>query len=300
MCYNIRFHPMKATDSSTAAPVPAEREKVTICIIAGNEEKNIRRCLESVRWADEIVVVDSFSRDRTFEIAKEYTDRVYQQEWRGYVAQKALAKSYATMPWVMFVDADEEVSEPLRREILSLLEKGVPEEIAGFDFPRMVWFLNRWIRHGDWYPDRKLRLFRRDRGSCGGAEPHDRIYVQGRVGHLHSPLFHYTYDNIEDQFETLNRFSRISASGQKPRSLVTILWHMVMDPPYRFFRCYVLRRGFLDGVPGYIIASAAAFGTFAKYAKLWERLHALPVPGQMDKSESQEVQESDVRKVQKP
>ncbi len=290
MCYNIHFHPMKATASSSTAPASAEREKVTVCIIAGNEEKNIRRCLESVRWADEIVVVDSFSRDRTFEIAKEYTDRVYQHEWRGYVAQKVLAKSYATKPWIMFVDADEEVSAPLRDEILSLLEKGVPNEIAGFDFPRMVWFLDRWIRHGDWYPDRKLRLFRSDRGTCGGTEPHDRIYVQGRVGHLRSPLFHYTYDSIEDQFETLNRFSRISAAGQRHRALATILWHMAMDPPFRFLRCYFLRRGFLDGVPGFIIASTVAFGTFAKYAKLWERLHARPAPGQQTKPEGAKVQ----------
>ena len=266
------------TDPATAKPTAVPREKVTVCIIAGNEEKNIRRCLESVQWADEIVVVDSFSRDRTFEIATEYTSRVYQHKWRGYVAQKVLAKSYATMPWIMFVDADEEVSIPLRDEILAHLEKGVPNEIAGFDFPRMVWFLNRWIKHGDWYPDRKLRLFRSDRGTCGGTEPHDRIYVQGRVGHLRSPLFHYTYDSIDDQFETLNRFSRISAAGQKTRTLAAILWHMVMDPPFRFLRCYVLRRGFLDGVPGFIVAVTAAFGTFSKYAKLWERLHARPAP----------------------
>ena len=270
-------------------PVPtsatnASREKVTVCIIAGNEEKNIRRCLESVRWADEIVVVDSFSKDRTFDIAKEYTERAYQHEWRGYVAQKALAKSYATMPWVMFVDADEEVSEDLRDEILTLLTKGVPDQVAGFDFPRMVWFLNRWIRHGDWYPDRKLRLFRCDRGTCGGTEPHDRIYVQGKVRHLHAPLFHYTYDSIDDQFETLNRFSRISANGQKNRSLSSILYHMVLDPPFRFIRCYFGRHGFLDGIPGLIIACTIAFGTFSKYAKLWERLHAKPAPRQCPES----------------
>ena len=256
----------------------SHREKVSVCIIAGNEERNIRRCLESVRWADEIVVVDSFSKDRTYEIAKEYTDRVYQSEWRGYVEQKALAKSYARMPWVMFVDADEEVSDALRDEILSRLGHGVPDEIAGFDFPRMVWYLDRWIRHGDWYPDRKLRLFRSDRGTCAGTEPHDRIYVQGRVGHLRSPLFHYTYDSIDDQFETLNRFSRISANGQGRRSTLNILWHMFMDPPFRFLRCYILRCGFLDGIPGIIIASTIAFGTFSKYAKLWEKLHTRPAP----------------------
>lgn len=254
------------------------REKVTVCIIAGNEEKNIRRCLESVRWADEIVVVDSFSKDRTFEIAKEYTDRVFQHPWHGYIEQKALAKSYARMPWVMFIDADEEVSTPLREEILALLTKGVPEPIAGFDFPRMVWFLNRWIRHGDWYPDRKLRLFRRERGTCGGTEPHDRIYVQGKVKHLHAPLYHYTYDSIDDQFETLNRFSRISAYGQDQRPFAILLLHILLDPPFRFLRSYFFRCGFLDGIPGLIVATTIAFGTFSKYAKHWERFHARESP----------------------
>ncbi len=253
--------------AATAAP----REKVTVCIIAGNEEKHIRCCLESVRWADEIVVIDSFSRDRTFEIAREYTSRAYQHEWRGYVAQKALAKSYATMPWVMFVDADEEVSPALQKEIVNLLSHPIPTEIAGFDFPRMVWFLNRWIRHGDWYPDRKLRLFRRDRGECGGTEPHDRIYVQGRVAHLRHPLYHYTYDDIEDQFRTLNRFSSISAAGHTPMRTGPLLFHMVFDSLYRFLRCYVIRGGFLDGVPGFIVATTVAFGTFSKHAKLWEK-----------------------------
>ncbi len=259
---------------SSAKPTNVPREKVSVCIITGNEEKNIRRCLESVRWADEIVVVDSQSTDRTREIALEYTDRVYEHPWRGYVAQKALAKDYATMPWIMFVDADEQVSEPLRDEVLQLLSSGVSEAYAGFDFPRMVWFLNRWIRHGDWYPDRKLRLFRSDRGVCGGTEPHDRIYVQGKVGHLKSPLFNFTYEDITDQFETMNRFSGISANGEKRRSRFGILFHLLFDPPSRFFRCYVLRRGFLDGVPGLVVATTAAFGTFSKYAKLWERLYA--------------------------
>ena len=259
--------------SRSAKPPAAPREKVTVCIITGNEEKNIRRCLESVRWADEIIVVDSLSTDKTCDIAREYTDRIYKHPWRGYVAQKALAKKYATMPWVMFIDADEQVSEPLRDEILEHLTKGVDNAYAGFDFPRMVWFLNRWIRHGDWYPDRKLRLFRSDRGVCGGTEPHDRIYVQGKVGHLKAPLFHFTYDDTDDQFETMNRFSRISANGMAHRSRAGIIFHLVFDPPFRFFRCYVLRRGFLDGVPGLVVAMTAAFGTFSKYAKLWERLY---------------------------
>ncbi len=251
--------------------VPRQREAISVCIIAGNEEENIRRCLESVRWADETIVVDSFSTDRTREIALEYTPRVVQHRWLGYIGQKVLAKSLARHPWVMFVDADEEVSDELRREILRTFDAGIPEAVAGFDFPRMVWFLGRWIRHGEWYPDIKLRLFRKRLGSCVGTEPHDRIYVRGEVRHLSAPLHHYTYTDISDQIATINRFSSISAQSVNCRGCWGILFRLFFHPPFRFFRSYLLKRGFLDGVPGLIVSGAIAFGTFAKYAKQWER-----------------------------
>ena len=251
----------------------ADHPFLSVCIIAGNEEVNIRRCLESATWADEIVVVDSFSRDRTPEIAREYTDRVFQHRWMGYIGQKAIARNLARGEWILFVDADEAVSPALREQILSTLRRGVPEPVAGFDFPRQVWFLNRWIRHGDWYPDAKLRLFRKGRGRCSGIEPHERIEAEGEVRHLSAPLFHYTYENIADQIDTINRFSSIGASSAATRhipSRLAILWGMLLHPPFRFFRCYFLRRGFMDGIAGLVIARAIAFGTFVKYAKLWE------------------------------
>ena len=150
--------------------------------------------------------------------------------------------------------------------------KGVPDDVNGFDFPRQVWFLNRWIRHGDWYPDTKLRLFRRTRGACAGQEPHEKVVVEGRIGHLKSPLHHYTYDSIQDQISTLNRFSTISAEGGHfSRSRAKVLFGIFAHAPFRFFRCYFLKLGFLDGLPGLIIAVASSFGTFIKYAKLWEK-----------------------------
>ena len=247
-------------------------EKISVCIITGNEEKNIRRCLESVTWADEVVIVDSFSTDRTVEIASEFTDRIYRHRWLGYIAQKAVAKSLARFEWVLFVDADEVVSNALRKEIFNTFLHGVPSDVDGFDFPRQVWFLNRWIRHGDWYPDTKLRLFRRVKGECCGVEPHERVQISGKVRHMRSPLFHYTYTNIEDQIATLNRFSSISANVHKTKhSVMHMLFGMFFRAPFRFFRCYVLRMGFMDGIPGIIIAVASSFGTFIKYAKSWER-----------------------------
>jgi len=245
-------------------------EKISACITAGNEEKNIRRCLESVRWADEIVVVDSFSTDRTVEICREYTPLVYQHKWLGYIGQKNLIKDMAAGPWILFIDADEEISPSLRDEILAEFRTDASRGVDGYEFPRLVRYLGRWITHGDWYPDLKLRLFRKEHGTCSGQEPHDRITVQGHVKRLDSPMHHYTYDGISDQLTTVNRFSTISAEGQHEDGRPFRLWDILLRPPARFLRGYVLRRGFLDGVPGLIIAVVSAFGVFAKYAKLWE------------------------------
>jgi glycosyltransferase involved in cell wall biosynthesis len=245
-------------------------EKITVCIIAGNEERNIRRCLESAKWANEIVVLDSFSKDRTVEICHEYTDRVYQHEWMGYIGQKNLIKDMATGPWIFFLDADEEISPALRAEIETEFSSGNAGDFAGYEFPRLVWYLGRWIYHGDWYPDTKLRLFRKDRGKCGGQEPHDRIYVDGRVKQLKNPLFHYTYTDISNQLATMNRFTTITAIGKQKNGRIFRLSDVTIRPVLRFLRCYILKRGFLDGIPGLVIATFTALSVFSKYAKLWE------------------------------
>ncbi len=243
-------------------------ERISVCIICGNEIKNIERCLKSVTWADEILVLDSFSDDGTFEIAKKYTDKVFRHKWLGYIAQKKLIAEKATGPWILFVDADEEVSNGLRAEIEQKFSKPIPEGVNGFNCPRLVPYLGRWIWHGDWYPDLKLRLFRKAYGECGGEEPHDRIIVTGKVRNLRNPLNHYTYDNITDQISQINRFSSISADTKRMRSAG--LFRLLFHPLFRFVKCYFFKLGFLDGIPGLIIAGNVAFGTFAKYAKLWE------------------------------
>lgn len=246
------------------------RETISACITAGNEEPNIRRCLESVKWADEIVVVDSFSSDRTEEICKEYTDRVYAHRWLGYIGQKNLIKDLAKKDWVLFLDADEEISPALRDEILEEFEKGTSREFAGFEFPRLVKYLGRWIRHGDWYPDLKLRLFRKELGECGGKEPHDRLIVDGPVRRLDSCMYHYTYTGISDQVSTINRFSTITAVGKHEEGVKFRLVDLIFRPIYRFLRGYIFKLGFLDGFAGLVVAVTTSFGVFIKYAKLWE------------------------------
>lgn len=252
------------------------REHISACITAGNEENNIRRCLDSVKWVNEIVVVDSFSSDRTVDICKEYTDLVYEHKWMGYIGQKNLIRDLASGPWILFIDADEEVSEALRDEILSEFESGANRDFAGYEFPRLVRYLGRWITHGDWYPDVKLRLFRKDLGVCGGKEPHDRTTVDGLVKRLTSDLYHYTYPGISDQLETLNKFSTITAESLDEDNKSFYLFDLIFRPWFKFVRCYVANRGFLDGIPGFIIATTTAYGVFTKYAKLWERQKIRP------------------------
>lgn len=243
--------------------------KISACVTAGNEEEKIAACLASLTWCDEIVVVDSFSEDKTYEISKRYTPLVFQHKWEGYIAQKNYIRTLARYPWILFIDADEIVSADLRAEIEQEFNRG-PGEIVGYQFPRMVHCLDKWIRHGEWYPDIKLRLFLKDRGHSEGREPHDRVFVDGPVKTLRSPLYHFTYDDITDHIETLNRFSSISAREKFAHGEKFRWTDLIFRPPWRFFKSYILKRGFLDGWQGFIIARMSSYGVFIKYAKLME------------------------------
>ncbi len=245
------------------------REKISACIIAFNEERKIRRCLQSVTWCDEIIVMDSFSTDRTPDICREFTDRVVQHEWLGYVGQRNTIRDLASHPWILYLDSDEEISDGLRDEILAEFDPGPPKH-DGYEFPRQVYFLGRWIRHGEWYPDVKLRLFRKDLGRTEGIEPHDHVVVTGSIKRLRNPVWHYTYDDLRDQMEQANRFSTITAQ-QKFVAGARFHWgDLFFRSFFHFFKGYILRGGFLDGAHGFIIAWVCAFGAFLKYAKLWE------------------------------
>lgn len=251
------------------------REKISACVMAGNEERKIARCLRSLAWCDEIVVLDSFSTDRTVAIAREFTNRIYQHEWLGYVGQRNLVREYALHPWVLFLDSDEELSPDLRDEILGEFERG-PGRYVGYEFPRQVYYLGRWIRHGEWYPDIKLRLFKKEYGRTEGEEPHDRVAVRGPVKRLRHPIWHYTYDDLADQMRTVNRFTTITAQQRYVGGKEARLLDLTVRPILRFVRGYVLQRGFLDGRHGLAIAAVSSFSVFLKYAKQWElgRKHA--------------------------
>ena len=246
------------------------RPEISAIVVCFNEEDNIRDCLESLRWCDEIVVVDSFSSDGTVEICRQYTDRVIQRPWAGYRDQKAFAHSQATKDWVMLVDADERVPPELRDEIRDALRR-FGSRYAAFLVPRLVYYLGRWWRRGGWYPDYDIRLFRRDLAIWGGSDPHERILVSGKARRLKQPLHHFSYRDIGDHLRRINHFTDVSSGelrGQGKR------WHWMDNlsrPAFRFFRSYVWKRGFVEGFPGFFVAATAAVYVFLKYAKLRER-----------------------------
>lgn len=243
--------------------------KISACVTAGNEEDKIAECLKALAWCDEVIVVDSYSKDCTFEISKQYATKAVQHPWEGYIGQKNYIRSLASCPWILFVDADEVVSPDLREEIETLFATE-HEDAAGYQIPRMVHYLGRWIRHGEWYPDRKLRLFRKDKGHSGGEEPHDRVVVDGPVKNLRHPLYHYTYDDVADHLNTINRFSTISAKAKLAKGARHRWSNLLFRPLWRFFRSYFLKLGFLDGGPGLLVAIFASYGVFCKYAKIYE------------------------------
>src|SRR5512140_1703678 len=249
----------------------AGREPLSCTIICHDEEEGIRAALESVKWCDEIVVVDSFSTDRTVEICREYTDRVYQRPWPGFVEQKAFALEQTRCPWVLNLDADERVSPELRREIEGVLRS---PDADGYYVPRLVYYLGRWWRRGGWYPDYRLRLFRRDKVVWGGIDPHEKVVLNGRSRRLRGPLLHYTYRDVGDHVATINGFSGVAARELLLRGRETTWPDLVLRPLWRFFRFYVLRRGFTQGLAGLFVAQSAAFYVFARYAKLWEAVDA--------------------------
>jgi glycosyltransferase involved in cell wall biosynthesis len=256
-----------------------DRVPLSACIIAFNEERNILAALESVAFADELIVVDSHSRDATRALAagfrgktpegNEVRPRVIERDWPGHVEQKNFAIDQAAHDWVLAVDADERVSPELRREIEAVLARG--EAVAdGYTMPRKTWYLGKWIRHGGWYPDRKLRLFRRSRGRWGGINPHDHVHVEGRVQELAGDLLHYSYRDLADHLRTVNSFTDIAAREKALRDVRWPVARMLVHPPFKFLKMYVLKRGFLEGTAGLIMAGIGALYVFLKYAKLWE------------------------------
>jgi glycosyltransferase involved in cell wall biosynthesis len=242
---------------------------LSVIVITKNEEANIRDCLQSVRWADELVVLDSGSTDRTASIARELSARVYEAEWEGFGRTKSRALSKATQEWVLSLDADERVPEELASEIQNIL-RNEQASVSGYSVPRKSYFLGRWIRHCGWYPGRVVRLFKRGAGEFTDSAVHEALTINGNVGELKHDLIHHTDPNLFHYFEKFNRYTSLSAEELFAEGNRASVVHMIVRPWWTFIRMYLLKRGFLDGIQGFILCMLSAAYVFTKYAKLWE------------------------------
>jgi len=247
-------------------------ERLSVIVICYNEEHRIGACLASVSWADEIVLVDSFSTDRTVEIAGHYTFRIYQYPWQGYGRQKNIALSHASHDWILGLDADEVVSQELAREIQDIL-KGGPS-CSGYRMPRMSFYMGRFLRHC-WYPDYKVRLFSKERARWDGREVHEDIQITGQIGTLKGNLLHYSFPSLEEHIQTLQEYTTLSSEILWKNKKRFPLHKLLGSPLVMFFKLYLLKRGFLDGMPGLIASVMSAFHEFVKYAKYYERKKSL-------------------------
>jgi glycosyltransferase involved in cell wall biosynthesis len=225
---------------------------------------------------NEIIVVDACSVDRTIEIAKEFTSHIYSRSWDGYGAAKNYALSKCTNDWILWLDADERVTPELREEINKALVSVNPN-VAAFSVPRRANFLGRWIKHCGWYPGRITRIFKRSMGKFTEEKIHERLEVNGDTIALHEDLLHYTDPELEHYYDKFNKYTSLAAKELIIKNTRFNILELIINPAWVFIRMYILKLGFLDGIPGLILCVLSAHYVFAKYAKLWE--HSLQVKG---------------------
>ncbi|MFY9270196.1 MAG: glycosyltransferase family 2 protein [Candidatus Manganitrophaceae bacterium] len=248
--------------------------KVSVTIITLNEEANLPACLDSLKWADEIVVVDSESRDQTVQIAKDFGCRVLTNPWPGHKEQKNVAVEVASHEWIFSVDADERLTPEIQREVRKIVSD--PNSMDGYAFPRKNYFLGKWMRHGGWYPDRVLRLFRKSKGHFGGINPHDKVMISsGKVGALPYPITHLTYTSFDQYLIKQDAYSRIGAeelfkSGKSGRTRRVTSLSLTGKFAGKFLETYLWKGGCLDGLHGLIASLGGAYFAALRLARLWE------------------------------
>jgi len=243
--------------------------KISAVIITHNEEIRLEGALKSVQdVASEIIVVDSFSTDNTIKVAKEYGAKVYSREWTHYADQKNYANKRASHPWILSLDADERISPELKKEIQGLKLKET--DASGFSMPRLVYYLGKWIFHSGWYPDRKIRLFKKDKASWQGEYVHEKLVVDGKVEKLAHPIYHFTYKDISDHLKRIDKFSSLGAKKLYAEGKKCRWYHLVLLPPQRFVQSFFIKSGIMDGFAGFVIAMLHSYAIFTRYAKLKE------------------------------
>ena len=242
---------------------------ISVVIITFNEEKRLEPALKSVEGiASEIIVVDSLSTDDTVKIAKKYTDCVFKRRWTNFADQKNFANSKASLPWILSLDADERLSPELREDILQLKKR--EPDCSGFSMSRKVFYLGKWIRHSGWYPDRKIRLFQKDKARWEGEYVHEKLVLEGSVRKLNGSIHHFTYRNISEHLDRINTFSGLGAQKLYAQKKKCRWYHLVFLPFSKFIKSFFLQAGFLDGYAGFVISVLHGHAIFMRYAKLKE------------------------------
>lgn len=242
---------------------------LSLVVITLNEEKTIKSCIESVPFASDIVILDSFSKDKTKEIAVALGARFFEQSWLGYGPQKNKATELAKFDWMLSLDADERLSAELQAEIIECFNRLDPD--TGYCIPRISFYLGRWIRYGGWYPDYQLRLFNRQCSRWNTSMIHERV-IAPKTGKLKNTIQHFVFNSISHQVVTNDKYSSLLAQELfEQKKIQFLLLRMFTKPVVKFFENYIFKRGFVDGLPGFIIAVNSAYSVFLKYAKLWEK-----------------------------
>ena len=240
-------------------------EKLSVTIITKNEEKNIGRCLKSLKWVDEIVIVDTNSNDRTIEICKHHTDQIFRETWHGYGKQKNICAAYAKNRWVLNIDSDEVVTPESAEEILKVLKEGPKYPV--YHLPRKNFFGNRWVRFGGWYPDRILRLYDKEKVAFSESQVHEKLTPDINSGSLKEALLHYSYKDFEDYIQRQDRYSTLYAKEKMAGGFRANWTHLYLHPSFNFFKNYILKQGFREGSLGFFLAKNGAIYTYHKYAK---------------------------------
>lgn len=241
---------------------------ISLVVITLNEELNIRRCIESVPFVNDIVVLDSGSRDRTQEIANALGARVFDEEWRGYALQKQRAAELAKNEWVLSLDADEALSERAQKSLLKAYSRGLVDDCA-YQWSRRSFHLGRWINHGGWYPDRQTRLYHRNKTRWIPSDVHERLSAE-KIEKLEGDILHWVFKDLAHQVETNNRYSTLGTQVLAKKGKRFSLFLLCTKPVSKFLETYIFKKGILDGLPGFIISIGAAYSIFLKYAKLYE------------------------------
>lgn len=242
---------------------------ISIVVITLNEADRIPDLLKSAAFADEVIVVDSGSTDGTREVCRAGGARVVSIPWQGFAEQKQHAMQMASFEWILNLDADERISDPLATELQEAIQSA-PPEVCGFSMPRLSRYLGTWIRHGGWYPDRKVRLVRKGCGQWKGSGLHEKLEVSGKIQALSSPILHEVYRHISDQVKTINRFSDVYAK-EHPSTGAWFTAAGIFHALGKFLECYLWKLGALDGTAGLVIAMNSAWYVFLKHAKVWEK-----------------------------